>query len=52
MSTLTLKIIYTLGVVVSFVIRIPYRQENRNNTIIDEYQAYMQRTKRLVPYFF
>lgn len=36
MNTLTLKIIYTLGVVVSFVIRIPYRQENRKNTIIDD----------------
>ncbi|MCP6758298.1 MAG: protein-S-isoprenylcysteine O-methyltransferase [Fischerella sp. CENA71] len=36
MNTLTLKIIFTIGVVLSVIIRIPYQRETRKNIIIDD----------------
>jgi protein-S-isoprenylcysteine O-methyltransferase Ste14 len=33
MSTLTLKVLFTIGFLSSFVIRIPHQRENRNNKI-------------------
>jgi protein-S-isoprenylcysteine O-methyltransferase Ste14 len=34
MDTLTLKILFMIGVVSSFVIRLPYQRENKQNTIV------------------
>lgn len=36
MNTLALKIIFTIGVVMSVVIRVPYQRETQNNIIIDD----------------
>lgn len=36
MNTLTLKIIFTIGVALSAIIRIPYQRETQKNTIIDD----------------
>ena len=36
MNTLTLKIIFTIGILLSVIIRIPYQRETQKNAIIDD----------------
>ena len=43
MSHLTLKIIFVVGTVLILIIRIPYQQENQNNTIIDERKTFLEK---------
>jgi protein-S-isoprenylcysteine O-methyltransferase Ste14 len=39
MDTLTLKILFMIGVVSSFVIRLPYQRENKHNTIVRDHKT-------------
>lgn len=39
MDTLTLKILFMIGVVSSFVIRFPYQRENKQNTIVRDHKT-------------